>query len=313
MNGIVVIDKPAGLTSHDVVSKVKKILGTRKAGHTGTLDPMATGVLPVCLDEATKLAQFLTAENKTYRATMLLGIETNTQDIEGDVIKKSDRTVSEEEIRMTLGRFVGKIKQVPPAFSALKHKGRPLYQYAREGTFPDVAARDVEIYRLEVLDISYPYVTFETDCSKGTYVRTICSDAGKEMGCGACLSGLRRLRSGFFTEAMAVTLQDDLSEGKKKELLTKMLTMAESLPEFTEIKVSEAMAEKLKNGFQPDVDVIRQNVLPFLAVGDMVKFVNYSGDLVAVAEMLLPESAMAGQDGKSQAARILRVFNDISQ
>ncbi|HNZ11853.1 MAG TPA: tRNA pseudouridine(55) synthase TruB, partial [Smithellaceae bacterium] len=242
MNGIVVIDKPAGLTSHDVVSKVKKILGTRKAGHTGTLDPMATGVLPVCLDEATKLAQFLTAENKTYRATMLLGIETNTQDIEGDVIKKSDRTVSEEEIRMTLGGLVGKIKQVPPAFSALKHKGRPLYQYAREGTFPDVAARDVEIYRLEVLDISYPYVTFETDCSKGTYIRTICSDAGKEMGCGACLSGLRRLRSGFFTEAMAVTLQDDLSEGKKKELLTKMLTMAESLPEFTEIKVSEAMA-----------------------------------------------------------------------
>ena len=313
MNGIVVIDKPAGLTSHDVVSKVKKILGTRKAGHTGTLDPMATGVLPVCLDEATKLAQFLTAENKTYRATMLLGIETNTQDIEGDVIKKSDRTVSEEEIRMTLGRFVGKIKQVPPAFSALKHKGRPLYQYAREGTFPDVAARDVEIYRLEVLDISYPYVTFETDCSKGTYVRTICSDAGKEMGCGACLSGLRRLRSGFFTEAMAVTLQDDLSEGKKKELLTKMLTMAESLPEFTEIKVSEAMAEKLKNGFQPDVDMMRPNVLPFLAVGDMVKFVNHRGDLVAVAEMLLPQSAMAGQDGKSQAARMLRVFNDISQ
>ncbi len=214
---------------------------------------------------------------------------------------------------MTLGRFVGKIKQVPPAFSALKHKGRPLYQYAREGTFPDVAARDVEIYRLEVLDISYPYVTFETDCSKGTYIRTICSDAGKEMGCGACLSGLRRLRSGFFTEAMAVTLQDDLSEGKKKELLTKMLTMAESLPEFTEIKVSEAMAEKLKNGFQPDVDMMRPNVLPFLAVGDMVKFVNHRGDLVAVAEMLLPQSAMAGQDGKSQAARILRVFNYISQ
>ena len=133
------------------------------------------------------------------------------------------------------------------------------------------------------------------------------------MGCGACLSGLRRLRSGFFTETMAVPLEDGLPEVKKKELLTKMLAMAESLPEFTESKVSEAMAEKLKNGFQPDVDVIRQNVLPFLAVGDMVKCVNYSGDLVAGAEMLLPESAMAGQDGKSQAARILRVFNDISQ
>lgn len=313
MNGIVVIDKPAGLTSHDVVSKVKRILGTRKAGHTGTLDPMATGVLPVCLDEATKLAQFLTLASKTYHATMLLGIETNTQDVEGDVIKKSDRIVSEEEIRKTLGRFVGNIKQVPPAFSALKHKGRPLYQYAREGTFPDVTARDVEIYHLEVLDISYPYVTFETDCSKGTYIRTICSDAGKEMGCGACLSGLRRLRSGFFTEAMAVNLNDDSLQDKKKGLLEKMMTMAESLPAFTEIKVSEATAEKLKNGFQPDVEMMRPNVLPFLAVGDMVKFVNNRGDLVAVAEMLLPESAMAGQDGKNQAARMLRVFNDISQ
>ncbi|MEN6508759.1 MAG: tRNA pseudouridine(55) synthase TruB [Smithella sp.] len=313
MNGIVVIDKPAGLTSHDVVSKVKKILGTRKAGHTGTLDPMATGVLPVCLDEATKLAQFLTAENKTYRATMLLGIETNTQDMDGEVIKKSDRMVSEKEIRTVLGRLVGKTKQVPPAFSALKHKGRPLYQYARAGEFPDVAARNVEIFRLEVLDISFPHVTFETDCSKGTYVRTICSDAGKEMGCGACLSGLRRLRSGFFTEAMAVSLEDGSFEGKKKELLSKMLTMAESLPAFTAIKVSEATADKLKTGFQPDVEMMRQNVLPFLAVGDMVKFINTGGDLVAVAEMLLPESGMAGQDGKIQAARMLRVFNHANQ
>ena len=313
MNGIVVIDKPAGLTSHDVVSKVKKILGTRKAGHTGTLDPMATGVLPVCLDEATKLAQFLTAENKTYRATMLLGIETNTQDTDGEVIKKSDRMVSEKDICTVLGRLVGKIKQVPPAFSALKHKGRPLYQYARAGEFPDVAARDVEIFRLEVLDISYPYVTFETDCSKGTYIRTICADAGKEMGCGACLSGLRRLRSGFFTEAMAVSLEDDLPEGKKNQLLAKMLTKAESLPAFAAIKVSEAVADKLKTGFQPDVEMMRPNVLPFLAVGDMVKFINTGGDLVAVAEMLLPESAMAGQDGKIQAARMLRVFNYANQ
>ncbi|MDD4357680.1 MAG: tRNA pseudouridine(55) synthase TruB, partial [Smithellaceae bacterium] len=292
---------------------VKKILGARKAGHTGTLDPMATGVLPVCLDEATKLAQFLTAENKTYRATMLLGVETNTQDVEGEVIQKSDRVVSEEETRTALGRLVGKIKQVPPAFSALKHKGRPLYQYARAGAFPDVEARDVEIFRLEILDISYPYVTFETDCSKGTYVRTICSDAGREMGCGACLSGLRRLRSGFFTEAMAVSLEDDTPEGKKKELLEKMLTMAECLPVFTTVKVSEAMESKLKNGFQPDVEMMQQNVLPFLAVGDMVKFMNNRGDLVAVAEMLLPAGGMAGQDGKIQAARMLRVFNHTNQ
>jgi len=309
MDGIVVIDKPAGLTSHDVVSEVKRILGAKKAGHTGTLDPMATGVLPVCINEATKLAQFLSAEKKTYLATMLLGVQTDTQDTEGKVTQKSDRVVPEEDIREALGRMVGKIKQVPPAYSALKHKGKPLYKYARAGEFPEISAREVEIFSLNVRDISLPYVTFDISCSKGTYIRTVCSDVGNALGCGATLSGLRRLQSGFFTEDMALSLKDVPAAEKKKALLAKMLPMAQSLRIFAAIEVSESLADKLRAGFQPDVEMMRQNVLPFLAAGDMIKFINPAGHLVAVAEMQMPTSEMADRNGRAQAARMLRIFN----
>ncbi|MFZ3047554.1 MAG: tRNA pseudouridine(55) synthase TruB [Desulfatirhabdiaceae bacterium] len=313
MNGVVVIDKPAGLTSHDVVSEVKKILGARKAGHTGTLDPLATGVLPVCINEATKLAQFLSTEKKTYLATMLLGVRTDTQDTEGKITETSNKIVPEEDIRMALGRLVGKLKQIPPAFSALKLKGKPLYKYARAGEFPEVAARDVEIFSLNVKDVTFPYATFEISCSKGTYIRTVCSDIGDALGCGACLSGLRRLQSGFFTVDMAVSLETDNREEKKKELLSKMLPMVQSLPAYAAIEVSDDLVDKLRAGFQPDVDMIRQNVLSFLAAGDMIKFISPGGQLVAVAEMQVSAGVMDRQDGKAQAARMLRVFNSAKQ
>jgi tRNA pseudouridine55 synthase len=313
MDGIVVIDKPAGCTSHDVVSEVKKILGAKKAGHTGTLDPLATGVLPVCVNEATKLAPFLSAENKTYLATMLLGVRTDTQDTEGKVTERSDKVVSETDIREALSRMVGKIKQVPPAYSALKHKGKPLYKYARAGEFPEIPPREVEVFSLNVRDISFPYVTFDISCSKGTYIRTVCYDVGNALGCGACLSGLRRLRSGFFTEDMAVPLEKGASAEKKKELLSKMLPMAQSLPTFAAIEVSESLADKLRAGFQPDAEMMRQNVLPFLAAGDMIKFINPNGQLVAVAEMQVSADVMTRQDGKAQAARMLRIFNSTTK
>ena len=164
MNGVVIIDKPAGKTSHDVVSLVKKILGAKKAGHTGTLDPMATGVLPVCLNEATKLAGFLSDDSKEYRATMLLGVKTETLDTEGKIISQSDKMVSVEEIRTALARMVGKIKQVPPAYSAIKYCGEPLYKWARKGIIVEAAPREVEIRHIIVEDISYPRVTFRVAC-----------------------------------------------------------------------------------------------------------------------------------------------------
>lgn len=304
MNGIVIIDKPAGKTSHDVVNEVKKILGVKKAGHTGTLDPMATGVLPVCLNEATKLAKFLTGEDKEYLATMLLGVKTDTLDTEGKIISQSDKPVTEERIRAVMAQMVGKVKQVPPAYSAVKYCGKPLYKWARRGIFLETEAREVEIHSIVIEDISFPRVTFRVACSKGTYIRTLCSDIGDLLECGACLCSLRRLRSGFFSEEMAVSLNNI-------ELSEKILPMANLLPLLTTIKLEDHFAAKLRNGLQPSVEMMKEHVLPFLEAGDMVKFISHSGNLVALAEIVAPVNKFSEFDGKRQAAKIVRVFNNI--
>ena len=304
LDGVIVIDKPAGKTSHDVVNEVKKTLGIKKAGHTGTLDPLATGVLPVCLNEATKLAGFLTGEDKEYRATMLLGVKTDTMDTEGKIISQSDIFVSEEEIKSVITRMIGKIKQIPPSYSAVKYQGRPLYKWARSGVFLDLKPRDVTIYRIVVEDISFPRVTFRVACSKGTYIRTLCSDIGDVLGTGACLSGLRRLQSGVFSEKMAA----DLSNYTSDELVRKILPMTELLPMLATIELKDHSVAKLRNGWQPSVEMLQEHDLPLLKAGDMVKFTN-GGYLLAVAEMLAPVSNLSGYDGKMQAARIVRVFN----
>jgi tRNA pseudouridine55 synthase len=313
MDGVLIIDKPAGITSHDVVSEIKKILGVKKAGHTGTLDPMVTGVLPVCLNEATKLASFLTGEDKEYLATMLLGVKTDTLDIEGKIISQSDNCVTEEEIRATMAQMVGKIKQVPPAYSAVKHCGKPLYKWARSGVILEMEPREVKIYSIVIEDISFPRVTFRVVCSKGTYIRTLCEDIGDLLGIGACLSSLRRLRSGFFSEEMAVSLNNHEGNDKKNKLLEKILPMAKLLPLLTTIKLEDHSAAKLRNGWQPSVEMMKEHDLPFLQAGDMVKFINSSGYLLAVAEMMEPVNKFSEFDGKRQAAKIVRVFNNISK
>lgn len=311
MNGVIVIDKPAGFTSHDVVSQVKKILGAKKAGHTGTLDPMATGVLPVCVNEATKLAGFLSNDNKEYLATMLLGVKTDTLDTEGKIVGQSDDVVSDHEIETTLSRMVGKIKQIPPAFSAVKYCGDPLYKWARKGFMIEAAPREVEIRHIFIKDISYPRVTFQVACSKGTYIRSLCADVGELLGCGACLSGLRRIRSGFFSEDMAVALTNGSPAAKKEELLGRMLPMTQLLPLATAIEIEDAFANKLRDGLQPSVETMRTHAPPFLEAGDMIKFINSRGCLVAIAEMVTSVSNFFKIDEKCQAARIVRVFNNI--
>ena len=313
MDGVIIIDKPAGKTSHDVVSEVKKILGVKKAGHTGTLDPMVTGVLPVCLNEATKLAGFLTGEDKEYLATMLLGVKTDTLDIEGKIISQSDNFVTEEEIRAAMTQMVGKIKQVPPAYSAVKYCGKPLYKWARKGVLLDVEPREVKIHSIVIEDISFPRVTFRVVCSKGTYIRTLCSDVGDLLGLGACLYSLRRLRNGFFSEEMAVSLNNYDDNDKKNILLEKILPMAELLPLLTTIELEDHSAAKLRNGWQPSVEMMKEHDLPFLKAGDMVKFINGSGYLLAVAEMVAPVNKFSEFDGKRQAAKIVRIFNNISK
>ena len=206
INGIVIIDKEAGFTSHDVVAKLRGICGQRKIGHTGTLDPEATGVLPVCLGSATKLCDMLTDRDKEYVAELLLGVETDTQDVTGQVLAQRQVEASEAEVREVCQGFVGQYEQVPPMYSALKVNGKKLYELAREGKEVERKARPVIIHELEILECSLPVVKMRVSCSKGTYIRTLCADIGERLGCGGIMKSLRRTRVGSFTQEEAYTL-----------------------------------------------------------------------------------------------------------
>jgi len=307
MNGIVVIDKPEGRTSYDVVREVCKILKARKAGHTGTLDPMATGVLPVCINEATKLVQFLSGDSKDYRATMLLGVETDTQDIEGRVLSTCEPAVREGDIETALRNCLGTMEQIPPRYSAVKVQGKALYHWARKGIPVARPARTVEIHRLALLNVQWPYVTFDVCCSKGTYIRSLCADLGERLGSKACLAGLRRTRSGRFQERDAVSIEDLKRRGAVPE--GRWVSMADALSGYSSIPVDEQMAAKLKDGHQPFAGDFQENNIPSLDRGDMVKFMLGHETLVAVGEMLHASKEWPALNRKERFARIVRIFN----
>lgn len=209
MDGIINVYKEKGYTSHDVVAKLRGILRMKKIGHTGTLDPEAEGVLPVCLGKGTRLCDMLTEKTKTYRAVMLLGVETDTQDATGTVTASHEEkamALSEEQVREALESFLGVYQQVPPMYSALKVGGKKLYELARAGKEVERAARPVEILELQVEEICLPRVTFQVTCSKGTYIRTLCYDAGRKLGCGACMESLLRTRVERFLLEDSLTL-----------------------------------------------------------------------------------------------------------
>jgi tRNA pseudouridine55 synthase len=207
LDGVLLLDKGIGLSSNDALIRAKRLLLAQKAGHTGTLDPLASGLLPLCFGEATKFSQDLLEADKTYEATMRLGIRTSTGDAEGEVLEARPVEVGVPEIEAALGRFRGPISQVPPMYSALKRDGKPLYEYARAGQVVERAARDVTIHALELLGAALPDVTFRVTCSKGTYVRTLAEDIGETLGCGAHLVALRRTGVGALTLDHAVTLE----------------------------------------------------------------------------------------------------------
>lgn len=209
MDGILNINKPTGLTSHDVVKRVRRILKIQKVGHAGTLDPEASGVLLVCMGRGTKLVEHLMNLPKHYRGTMRLGIKTDTQDAWGQVIfQGSVPQFTREQLLGVFSEFTGVIQQVPPMFSALKHQGRRLYDLARQGIEVERQPREVQIRALRLLEVSGSLVDFEVECSRGTYVRTLCSDMGDRLGCGAHLSRLERIRVGPFALEEALTLED---------------------------------------------------------------------------------------------------------
>ena len=232
MNGILNVYKEPGFTSHDVVAKLRGICKQKKIGHTGTLDPEASGVLPVCLGSATKLCDLLTEKDKEYRAVMLLGCETDTQDTTGTVLSEHEVTASEEEVRDAVLSFAGPYDQIPPMYSALKVNGQKLCDLARAGKVVERKSRRITIHSIEIEEICLPRVTMKVSCSRGTYIRTLCHDIGQKLGCGGAMEKLVRTRSGWFglEEAYKLSEIQKLSdEGRLEEILMPVETVFEGL------------------------------------------------------------------------------------
>ncbi|MCR5666997.1 MAG: tRNA pseudouridine(55) synthase TruB [Eubacterium sp.] len=248
INGIINVYKEAGFTSFDVVAKLRGILKQKKIGHTGTLDPDATGVLPVCLGSATKVCDLMTDKSKEYVATMLLGIETDTYDISGRVVNQNKVSVDEDKMRDILQEFVGKSMQIPPMYSALKVNGKKLYEYARAGIEIEREPRKIHIYDLEILNIELPEITFRVHCSKGTYIRSICHDAGRIAGCGGCMKSLVRTRVDCFNIEQAHTLEEIESMVKNGNVNDAVLEVDSVFEAYPKATVMDEHAKVLYNG-----------------------------------------------------------------
>jgi tRNA pseudouridine55 synthase len=244
MDGVININKPVGITSFDVVRSIMKICGTKKVGHTGTLDPLASGVLPVCIGRATKIVDYIMEETKIYDAELMLGIKTDTYDREGQIISKREVELSEEIICETIKSFLGEIDQEPPMFSALKVNGKRLYELARQGITVDREKRKVNIYSLEIMDISMPTITFRVTCSKGTYIRSLCNDIGEKLGVGGTMWSLKRIQTGVFNINNAV----DLSSLNKDNVNEHIISIENALEKYEKLSFNSKFERLLLNG-----------------------------------------------------------------
>ena len=262
-SGIIVVDKPQNITSARVVAEVKRLLDARKVGHAGTLDPFAAGVLVCCINDATRLARFLLAGNKTYDATLKLGIETDTQDMTGTVTAvKPVKDWPEDTIKLAVKKFEGQIEQQPPVFSALKHKGTPLYRLARKGTPVQKPARRVYISKIKILEVTLPLVHFEVSCSAGTYIRTLCADIGRQLGCGGHLLALTRTESSGFKIQQAISLKRlekrVLADDSKRYLIS----MTDALGDMPTCIADQKLIEKIRHGKhlkKSDIEIVQSS------------------------------------------------------
>jgi tRNA pseudouridine55 synthase len=272
--GILNVDKPLGMSSHDVVYRVRRITDQKRVGHAGTLDPLATGVLLVCLGQATRVSEYLMNGEKLYRARICLGVTTSTYDAEGDITAESEVSVSQDQAQDVLGHFRGKIQQVPPVYSAVKLDGRPLYKAARRGEQVTVPPRSIEVLAIDWVDWSPPHMTIDIRCSKGTYVRSLAHDIGQELGCGAHLAGLIRLASGSFRVEQAVQL-DDLETIVRSGRLGQVLhPLDTALLAFPAVAVDELTAKRIVSGGTV--------ALPAPADATMCRAYSTSGQVIAL-------------------------------
>lgn len=301
MDRVLVLDKPAGVTSHDVVARVRRATRQKKVGHTGTLDPGATGVLVVLVGRATKLAQFLIDVDKEYKGYLVLGTETDTQDSDGRIIReRAFDAVTESDVRRVFSGFVGELDQVPPMVSALKHEGTPLYVLARKGIVIDRQARRVSVARLEFLSFAPPEVEFEVVCSKGTYVRTLASDIGQELGCGAHLGRLKRTRVGPFMIDDAVDLA--AVERRGRNLGDAGFSMFNALSYLPPVRIEPDEGERLAGG--SPVMLTPERACTGKA-GSLVRVTADGVTLLAVGKLVVPPGASPGGDTVLEPVRVL--------
>ena len=247
-SGIINVYKEKGFTSLDVVAKLRGILKTKKIGHTGTLDPDAEGVLPVCIGRATKVCDILTDKDKVYEAVMLLGVETDTQDTSGEVLKELPVELSEEDVKEAILSFVGEYAQVPPMYSALKVNGKKLYELAREGKTVERKARNVQIFSIEILEIDLPRVRMSVHCSKGTYIRTLCHDVGQKLGCGGCMDKLLRTKVGVFELADTLKLAEIDALAREGLVEDRIISVDELFEDYTKVWMKQEFDVVVHNG-----------------------------------------------------------------
>ncbi|MFM7201402.1 MAG: tRNA pseudouridine(55) synthase TruB [Myxococcota bacterium] len=286
MNGLLIIDKPAGMTSHDVVYRVRKRVRVERVGHTGTLDPFATGVLPLCLGKATRLASLLTLEDKVYQATLTLGKTTDTLDRDGALLEERpvDPSLDEARVEAAMQPFRGEILQRPPMYSAVKVGGKRLYEYARAGEEVARAERPVTIYRLTLLSLSLPELRFEVHCSKGTYVRVLAAELGEALGCGGHLTELRRTQTGRFDLQHAVKLDELEGLVHEARLGEHIQPMTQLLPDVPSLSLTPAQAGRVRHGNPFTVRRSDRNANELPEEGLLQLLLD--GELLALAELV---------------------------
>ncbi len=275
ISGVLVVDKPIGLTSHDVVQIIRKGTRIRRAGHTGTLDPRASGVLVVLLGPAVRLSEYVAASDKRYQAVLELGSSTDTYDAEGQIVNSAPVNVTEEEFTQALSSFVGEITQVPPPYSAVKVGGRKAYEMARQGEEVDLAPRTIQVYSLELLEWDPPEAVIDVYCSSGTYVRSLANDLGEKLGCGAHLIGLRRTKSGRFTLRDAVPLRKLRESFDLGNWYQYLIPAAEALSDWPAIELNHDQVEEVRHGHR---------VPGHGEAGFRVRGISQQGELVALLE-----------------------------
>jgi len=309
IDGLLIVDKPEGITSMEVVREVKRRFGFRKAGHIGTLDPFATGVLPIVINEGTKVVPFLEEEPKEYEATLKLGEETTTDDCTGEVVSRNAwEGILPGTIRGVSNSFLGKIRQTPPMFSAIKVKGKPLYRLARKGIEIDRKERQVEIFDLQINSIVLPEVVFRVSCSRGTYIRTLARDIGKRIGCGGHLLRLRRVRSGPFTLERSISWETLKQFSHVHDLGPWLIALRDALKKLPEVIGDEQLVRKARVGQEVMVRDLSSQNLPVLEKGQWLKIISSEDGLVAILRSEVTGADLGGMAPEAVAFRPLRVF-----